>query len=44
MQRFFDVVTRQAFLILALILGITAFFASHLTKLHVDTSVLCLPL
>jgi len=40
MHRFFDLVTRKAFLILALILGITAFFASQLPRLHVDTSVM----
>ncbi len=39
MERFFDVVTQRAVLILILILGITAFFATYLPRLRIDTSV-----
>lgn len=39
MQRYFEIVSRRALLFLSVICGITVFFASHLTKLHVDTSV-----
>jgi len=40
MQRFFELVSQKAFLVLAIVLAITAFFATHLTKLHVDTSIM----
>ncbi|MBW2258839.1 MAG: MMPL family transporter [Deltaproteobacteria bacterium] len=39
MQRYFEMVSRKALLFLIVIFGITVFFASHLTRLHVDTSV-----
>jgi hydrophobe/amphiphile efflux-3 (HAE3) family protein len=39
MQRFFALVSRKPLLILAIILGITVFFASQLSKLHIRTSV-----
>lgn len=40
MQRFFGLVTRNALLILAVILVVTVFFAYQLTKLRIDTSVM----
>ena len=39
MQRYFEIVSRRALLFLTVICGVTVFFASHLTNLHVDTSV-----
>ena len=40
MQRFFDIITRKAIILLLLILGITGFLASQLTKLRICTSVM----
>jgi hydrophobe/amphiphile efflux-3 (HAE3) family protein len=40
MQRFFGFVSRKAPIILALILAITAFFASYLPRLRIETSVM----
>ena len=39
MQHFFDLITRNALLVLAALAAITLFFAAHLGRLHVDTSV-----
>ena len=40
MQRFFELVSQKALVTLAVILGITAFLAPHLTKLRIDTSIM----
>ena len=40
MRRFFDLITRRAAMVLAVLTGITLIFASHLPKLRVDTSVM----
>jgi hydrophobe/amphiphile efflux-3 (HAE3) family protein len=40
MQRLFDIITRKAIIVLILILAITAFFASQLTKLRIRTPVM----
>lgn len=40
MQRFFELISQKAFLILFIILSITVFFAAQLPKLHVDTSIM----
>jgi hydrophobe/amphiphile efflux-3 (HAE3) family protein len=39
MERYFEIVSQKALLILGIIFGITAFFSFQLIKLHVDTSV-----
>lgn len=40
MERFFDLITRRAVTTLVVLAGITLIFASHLTKLRIDTSVM----
>jgi len=39
MHHYFDLITRKAMVVLAALTAVTLFFAAHLGRLHVDTSV-----